>query len=240
LNHPSSNHPFVTTQWSIVLSAANDDCAGLQALETLCKAYWGPVYVFVRTRGYSPEDAKDLTQGFFARIIEKRDFGSADPGRGRFRTYLLGAVKHYLSNQKANQASKKRGGEFDFFAMDGLDPEIRYQVEAEREMESDVRFDLEWAKETVNRALSCLRSEYVDLGKANHFDRLKGFLAGHEVARDKLAADLEMTEGTLKVAIHRLRKRYRVQLEQQISQTIGISEDLQVEMRHLLAALLQQ
>ena len=243
MSEPTSQHAFATTHWSLVLAASGDgashDTRSFQALETLCRAYWFPIYAFVRSRRNSPEDAKDLTQAFFARVVERRDFAKADPDKGRFRSYLLGAVKHFLANEKARAQAKKRGGEFRLVELDGLAPEERYALEAEA-LAPEARFDREWARETTNRALAKLRLEYCELGKEEQFESLKGCLVGVGSERGEIAAKLGISEGALKVAVHRLRKRYREMLKQEVSLTLAQPGDLDSEMHYLLTALLTE
>jgi RNA polymerase sigma-70 factor (ECF subfamily) len=224
------------------VGAANPDevsqtCAR-EALEELCRAYWYPLYAFVRSRGYSAVDAQDLTQAFFARIIETSGFATADPKRGRFRSYLLGAMKHFLANEWHRAQTQKRGGQVQFIEWDVLDPEARYAEASEQSDNPEHLFDREWALQTIAGALQILREEMVKAGKGEQFDALKGSLTGEdELPRDQIAAKLDMSEGAVKVAVHRLRQRYRKLLRAAIAQTVSNEADLNDEMRYLIEIL---
>ena len=231
---------FATTHWSLVVAASSDEASqtlARKALEELCRAYWYPLYAFVRYRGYSLDDAQDLTQSFFARIIETGGFASADPERGRFRSYLLGAMKHFLANQWHRARAKKRGGGVTFVELDALDPEARYALEPAQWTDPDAGFDREWAQESIARAMEKLRAESETSGKDEQFEALKGSLIGEEPARSETAARLGMTVGAVKVAVHRLRQRYRGLLRAEIAETVSDPSDIDDEMRYLLAAL---
>jgi RNA polymerase sigma factor (sigma-70 family) len=236
----SGPRDFATTQWSLVIAANPDEASrtrARKALEKLCRAYWYPLYAFVRYRGYSSDEAQDLTQSFFARIIETRGLAAADPARGRFRSYLLGAMKHFLANEWHRGQTQKRGGGVTFLDLDALDPEARYALEPAQTTDPDAGFDREWAQQTIVRAMERLRAESEARGKGELFEGLKRSLTGEEFARSETAARLEMTEGAVKVAVHRLRKRYRELLRAEIAETVTNPSDVDVEMRQLVAAL---
>jgi len=238
-----SAHPgrFATTHWSLVEAAQPDAVSETQAraaLEELCRTYWYPLYAFVRSRGYAAHDAQDLTQAFFARIIETGGFASADRRRGRFRSYLLGAMKHFLANEWHRNQTQKRGGRVQFIAWDTLDPEARYGAAAQPPDDPEQHFDREWALETTMRALQTLRSEMARAGKSVQFDMLKGSLTGEDaLSRRDMAARLNMSEGAVKAAVHRLRQRYRHLLRAAVAQTVSNEADLEDEMRYLVAVL---
>jgi len=242
-HHDLMNGPrdFATTHWSAVLAAKPGEASETRAriaLDELCRAYWYPLYAFVRHRGYSSEDAQDLTQTFFAGIIERGGFTSANPERGRFRSYLLGAMKHFLANEWHRAQTQKRGGEVRFVEWDTLDPEARYAGAVKPSEDLELLFDRDWALETVDGALQILRDEMVKAGKGELFDVLKGSLTGEEtLPRDEIAARLEMSEGAVKVAVHRLRQRYRNLLRDAVSATVGNAADLEDEMRYLANVL---
>jgi RNA polymerase sigma factor (sigma-70 family) len=232
---------FVTTHWSLVSAVkpgkANQTRAR-EALEALCRTYWYPLYAYVRSRGHSADDAQDLTQAFFARLIETGGFASADRERGRFRSYLLGAMKHFLANEWHRAQTQKRGGRAQFIEWDALDPEARYAGSSEPSDNPEHLFDREWALQIVAGALQGLRDEIAKAGKSDQFDALKGCLTGEdESPRDQIAARLGMSAGAVKVAIHRLRQRYRMLLRDAVAQTIDNEADLDDEMRHLVAVL---
>jgi RNA polymerase sigma-70 factor (ECF subfamily) len=231
---------FETTQWSLVVAARPDEASQTRArtaLGELCRAYWYPLYAFVRYRGYSADEAQDLTQAFFARIIETGGLASADPERGRFRSYLLGAMKHFLANEWHRSRTQKRGGGATILDLDALDPEARYALAAAPSTDPEAGFDREWARETISRALESLRSESEARGKTEQFEALKGSLTGVEPDRADTAARLGMTEGALKVAVHRLRQRYRELLRAEIAETVSDPSDVDAEMRHLVEVL---
>lgn len=234
---------FPTTHWSLVVAARPDEASRSQArkaLADLCMAYWYPLYAFVRYRGYSADEAQDLTQSFFTRIVETQGLASADPERGRFRSYLLGAMKHFLANEWHRTRTRKRGGDFTIIDLDALDPETRYALEPSEQVDPDAGFDRKWALEIIARALSKLSAEMKDRGKGEMFEALKGSLTGEEAERSQTAARLGMAEGALKTAVHRLRQRYRRFLRAEIAETVSDPEDIEMEMRHLITALRRQ
>ncbi len=240
MKDPPGPREFATTHWSLVVAAKPDAASqtrARKALEKLCNAYWYPLYAFVRNRGYSSSDAQDLTQSFFARIIETGGFASADPERGRFRSYLLGAMKHFLANEWHRAQAQKRGGGVTFLELDALDPEARYALEPAQPTDPDAGFDREWAQESIARAMEELRAESEARGKGELFEALQGSLTGDEPARSETAARLGLTEGAVKVAVHRLRQRYRELLRAEIAETVTDPSDIDDEMRYLVAAL---
>ncbi len=240
MKDPPGPREFTTTHWSLVVAAKPDEASqtrSRKALEELCRAYWYPLYAFVRYRGYSSDDAQDLTQSFFARIIETGGFASADPERGRFRSYLLGAMKHFLANDWHRARTRKSGGGVTIIELDALDPEARHALEPARAPDPDAGFDREWAQESTARAMEKLRAESAASGRGEQFETLKGSLTGEEPARSETAARLGMTEGAVKVAVHRLRQRYRELLRAEIAQTVTDPSAIDDEMRHLVDAL---
>lgn len=229
---------FHTTRWSLVLAAqrGTEATQAREAMAALCKDYWYPLYAFVRRRGHAPHDAQDLTQGFFASLLEG-NAAMADPARGRFRSYLLGALKHYLANEWNRANAQKRGGGQKIVEWDALDPEARYAMEPAGDVEADAFYDRRWAMELLDRAMAKLRAEFAAKGGAEMFDALKGTLTGAEPARDELAKQFGMSEGALKVAVHRLRQRYREVLRAEIAETVDSVSDVDEEMRHLVTVL---
>jgi len=239
---PSGSGPreFATTHWSLVVAARPDEASRTRArtaLEALCRAYWYPLYAFVRRRGYHAHDAQDLTQSFFLRILETDGLAAADPARGRFRSFLLGAMKHFLANEWHRGRARKRGGGAPVLDLDALRPEARYALAPDRSADPDAFFDREWARESTAHALEQLRVESEARGKGELFEALKESLAGEEPPRGETAARLGMTEGAVKVAVHRLRQRYREILRARIAETVADPSDIEDEMRHLVAAL---
>ncbi len=244
MNDPAGPRQFATTHWSLVDAVKFDQSnqtRAREALETLCQSYWYPLYAFVRSRGYSEADAQDLTQAFFARIIETHGFNAADRSRGRFRSYLLGALKHFLANEWDRNQARKRGGKIQFAEWDALNLENRYAATSNPSDNPDYLFDREWALETISKTLQTLRAEMDQTGKTRQFDLLKGSLTGEDdLPRDQLATELNMSEGAVKVAIHRLRQRYRTLLRNTIAQTVSNEADLEDELRYLIAILRRQ
>lgn len=207
-----------------------------EALEVLCKDYWYPLYAFVRHRGYTSHEAQDLTQAFFADLLH-RNPAVTDPKKGKFRSYLLGALKHFLANDWNRNQAQKRGGGQKIIEWDALDPEARYAMEPADQNNADVLFDKRWAMELLARAVEKLRTEFTAKGDAATFAALKGTLTGAEIEREQLAKDLGMTDGALKVAVHRLRQRYREVLRAEIGETVDATSDVDEEMRYLARVL---
>jgi RNA polymerase sigma factor (sigma-70 family) len=238
---PSDPRQFATTHWSLVGAANLNEVSQTRArdaLEELCRSYWYPLYAFVRSRGYSATDAQDLTQSFFTRIIETGGFTSADPERGRFRSYLLGAVKHFLTNEWHRTKTQKRGGKVQFVEWDAIDLEARYAGASKQSDNPEYLFDYEWALETISGALQTLRKEMEAAGKIEQFEALKGSLTGEdELSREEIAEKLDMTEGAIKTAVHRLRQRYRRLLRAAIAETVINVDDLNDEMQFLVTDL---
>jgi RNA polymerase sigma factor (sigma-70 family) len=232
---------FATTHWSLVGAVQSDQASrarAREALEELCRTYWYPLYAFVRSRGYSAIDAQDLTQAFFTRIFERDGFASADRNRGRFRSYLLGAMKHFLANEWHRTKTKKRGGNVRFIQWDILHPEARYASTARLSDRPEHLYDREWALEIIAGALRTLRKEMEKEGRKDQFEALKNTLTGEEEApRKETAARLGKSEGAVKVAVHRLRKRYAKLLRDAVSETVSSEADLQDEMRYLIETL---
>lgn len=232
---------FATTHWSLVDAAKADQASqthAREALEELCKSYWYPLYAFVRSRGYSAHNAQDLTQAFFARIIETSGLSGADRTQGRFRSYLLGALKHFLTNEWHKTRTQKRGGHVKIIEWEGLDPETRYAEALSQTDNPEYLFDREWALQTTAAALQALRTEMMQIGKRELFDTLKGTLTGQdELPRDQIAARLNMSESNVKVTVHRLRQRYRKLLRTIIAETVNSEADLEDEMRYLIEVL---
>ena len=214
--------------------------AARTALEQLCKAYWYPLYSFVRRRGYVAADAQDLTQSFLAKFLAMDGFRSADRSRGRFRSYLLGAMKHFLANEWDKGKTLKRGGTVEFLEWDALEPEARYALEPASKNDAELEYDRGWALECFNRATEELRTECVRKDKGEMFETLKGCLSGEEPDRAESAERLGMTAGAVKVSVHRLRQRFREILRSEIGQTVAGPKEVDDEMRHLVAVLRKQ
>jgi RNA polymerase sigma-70 factor (ECF subfamily) len=237
---PRPKNYFATTHWSVVLTAGRSDTtrAG-DALAKLCQTYWFPLYAYVRRHGHSPEDAKDLTQGFFARLIEQQTLANADPNRGRFRSFMLGAMNHFLADELAKQQTLKRGGGHILFSLDWAAAEERFDLEPADDASPDKIFDKQWAAALLGAVLNQLAEEYRRSGKSALFEALKLTLNGPRESQpySALASSLQMNEGAVKVAVHRLRKRYRALLQAEIENTLASREEAKEEMRHLFEVL---
>ncbi|WP_395751291.1 RNA polymerase sigma factor [Prosthecobacter sp.] len=229
---------FHTTRWSLVLAAQQGGDASKmhKAMSALCRDYWYPLYAFVRRRGYAPHDAQDLTQAFFATLLEA-NATAADPARGKFRSYLLGALKHFLANDWHRSQTQKRGGGQRLVEWDALDAEARFALEPAEQSDAEALFDKRWAMELLARAMEKLRAEFAARNDVETFDALKGTLSGAEASREAIAKQLGMSEGALKVSIHRLRQQYREVLRAEIAGTVDSPGDVEDEMRHLVAVL---
>jgi DNA-directed RNA polymerase specialized sigma24 family protein len=231
---------FATTHWSVVLNAADSVSpeAG-SALENFCRSYWYPLYVFVRRRGYDPEEAKDLTQEFFAQLLSKRLLHAVDPTKGRFRSWLLGVMKHFLAHQWTKGQALKRGGGQTVFSLDELEAENRYRLEPAGESDSEKIFDRRWAFTVLDRAAARLREEYGSAGKAELYGVLRGFVSmeGTLSNYNEAAKALQMKIGAVKSAIHRMRHRYQELIRLEIAQTVATRNEVDEEIRYLLAVV---
>jgi RNA polymerase sigma factor (sigma-70 family) len=231
---------FVTTHWSVVLTAQRSDTTRAQAaLARLCQAYWYPLYAYVRRRGYAAHDAQDLTQEFFARLLEQNWLAQADRERGRFRTFLLAALSHFLANEWDKARAQKRGGAVQFVPLQLDSAETRYGQEPADPLTPEQCFERRWALALLDEVLNVLRKEHAAMGTVEMFDVLKPCLVGDRQALPyaALAAKLGMTEGAVKVAVHRLRQRYRQLLREEIANTVANPAEVDEEMHHLFAVL---
>lgn len=230
---------FRTTHWSVVLHAG--DVLSLQrgrALEQLCRAYWFPLYAFVRRRGHEVEEARDLTQGFFARLLEKNYLTEADRARGRFRTFLIAALKHFLANEWDKTRAQKRGGGCLVLSLDEADAEGRYLEEPMDEATPETIFERRWAEAVLEKVFNRLRAEFDGADPAGRFAIVKPFLlGGGDGAYAEAAARLGISETGARSVVHRLRRRFRDLMRAEIAQTVGSAEEVDEEIRHLLAAL---
>ena len=231
---------FVTTHWSVVLSAGRTETPRARhALERLCQTYWYPLYAYVRRRGYSAHDAQDLTQGFFACLLERQSLATADPNKGRFRSFMLGAMNYFLATEWAKMQTQKRGGGREIFSLDLASAEQRLDLEPGGNSTPDRVFDKEWATALLDKVLNQLEAEFRREGKSALFGTLKQTLAGSRDAQPyaALAGKLRMNEGTVKTAVHRLRKRYRRLLEAEIADTVTSADEVREEMAYLLTVV---
>jgi RNA polymerase sigma-70 factor (ECF subfamily) len=231
---------FATTHWSLI-AAAQDPTSpqAREALALLCGSYWYPLYAFIRRQGHAPDQAQDLTQGFFADLLEHRSLEAVDRTRGRFRSFLLTACKHYLAHERGKARAQKRGGGRHFLPLDFADAEARYGTEPVDPLTPEKVFDRRWALAMLDQVLGRLRAEYAAKGKGLLFDRLRVFLLGDRSAlpHRRVAEELDMTEGAIKVAAHRLRGRFRDLVREEIARTVEKPEEVEDEIRALFAAL---
>jgi RNA polymerase sigma-70 factor (ECF subfamily) len=232
---------FATTRWSLVLAAGADvSSAGAhEALATLCETYWFPLYAFLRSRGYDAEHAQDLTQAFFARLLEKHSISQADPARGRFRSFLLASLKHFAANEHDRATAKKRGGATPILSLEVEGAEGRFQMEPPTDETPERVFDRRWALTLLDRVMSRLETEANHGGRPAQFESLKGYLTGEQpqLSHAATAARLGISEGAVKVAVHRLRRQFRDLVRDEIAQTVTSPEEIEDEIRHLWSAV---
>lgn len=234
-----SGDPFVTTRWTLVLAASRQNTPQSEvALEELCCTYWYPLYAYVRRRGCSREDAEDLTQGFFARFLEKNHLEGLRSERGKFRAFLLAALKHFLANEWDRVRCQKRGRGRRPLSLDWQSADTRYHLDPVDELSPDKLFDRAWAVALLERVLARLGDESVAEGTARRFERLKPFLmlGQSAIPYAQTAAALGQTEGAVRVAVHRLRRRYRVILRDEIAHTLADPGGVEAELRALFSA----
>jgi len=205
----------------------------------LCGNYWYPLYAYVRRQGHNPHDAQDLTQAFFARLLEKNYLADVQREKGRFRSFLLASLKHFLANEWDRERALKRGGGRKLIALDEDSAESRYKLEPKDDLSADKIYERRWALTLLDQVLSKLRTEFEADGKTQQFDTLKDYLASGRtsVSYARAAERLGMNEGAVKVAVHRLRKRYRELLRAEIAQTVATASEIDAEIRYLFAAL---
>ena len=230
---------FTTTRWSVVQAAAAGDAAEAdQALAALCASYWYPLYVYLRRRGHDADDAEDLTQAFFVRLIEKRALRHADPARGRFRSFLLAALKHFTVNEWERERAQKRGGGSPPLSLDFERAEHWFQREPSTNETPERLFDRAWALTLLDHAMTRLRADLERSGRSDQIERLTGYLMDDQPHRyADTARELGMSEGAVRVAVHRLRRHFRDLVRQEIAQTVSSSGELDDELRHLLRAV---
>lgn len=238
-SQPSRAEWFVTTRWSVVLAAGGDSTRAGAALERLCGAYWYPLYAFARRSGQGAHDAEDLVQSFFAACLAGGFLSRADQAKGRFRSYLLVAFKRFAANEWAKYRTQRRGGASNLVALDALTAEQRYAVEPADVASPEKLFERRWALTLLEQVLKHLEAEQTVAGNAASFAVLKEFLtaAGRGTSHEEVGRQLHLSAGAVKVAVHRLRKRYRELLEEEIAHTVTSPEEVEEERRHLLAAL---
>ena len=231
---------FATTHWSVVLRAGKPKAPGYQdALQTLCRSYWFPLYVYLRRQGYTNQQAEDYTQAFFCRILEKKVLSMADSKRGKFRSFLLSTLKHFLADEHDRAKAQKRGGGRKILSIDFKGAENQYNLEPADSLSPEKLFDKSWALTVLDRTMSRLKAELTSQNKQELFEYLKIYLTAGKDAipyRDK-AAQMNMTEGNVRTAVHRLRRRYRKLLRDEIAQTVTAEEQIDQEIDDLFDAL---
>ena len=242
-SNPNQARPgavFVTTRWSVVLAAGlSSSVASERALAHLCRTYWYPLYAFVRRQGRSPQDAEDLTQGFFAHLIEKKALGVVEPEKGKFRSFLLASLKNFLANDWDRQHAAKRGGRHSLLSLDEDSAEDRYLRELSHDSTPDKLFEQSWAIMVLETVLHQLRTEYTAAGKGQLFAALQGHLVGDEDAATcgNAAAQLGMKEGTVRMAVLRMRRHFGYLLRREIAHTVADPGELEEELRHLVGSM---
>jgi DNA-directed RNA polymerase specialized sigma24 family protein len=238
--HTDADLPFDTTRWSLVLAAGGDDTSAARAaLATLCESYWYPLYAYIRRWGINADEARDLTQGFLASLLERRDFATLRQERGRFRAFLLASLQHYLANEAARRHAQKRGGGIVLLPLTVDDAEGRYRVEPADLETPETLYERRWALTVIDRVLAELREEWNAAGRTAEFDALKACLLGSTPAGGYagIAQRLDSSEGAVKVAVHRLRRKFQARLRQEIAETVSDPGEVEDEIRYLLRAL---
>jgi RNA polymerase sigma factor (sigma-70 family) len=231
---------FATTRWSQVIAAGAEQTRDSRdALARLCELYWYPLYAYVRRWGYDADQAQDLTQEFFARLLEKHYLRAADPARGRFRSFLLASLKHFLSNERDRVAAVKRGGRTTVVPLEFENAEGRYSREPPDNETPETIYERRWALTLLERTLARLRGEFDDAGKSAAFSRLEGYLTGEQetLPYAELGAALGLSEGAVKVTVHRLRRRFGALLREEIAETVSDPAQVDDEVRELFRAL---
>ena len=237
---PESPQAFATTHWSVVLAAGKDESVPARsALETLCRAYWYPIYVYVRRKGHGPDDAQELTQEFFAQLISKHHLRLADRNKGKFRTFLLAGLDYFLAREWSRAHRQKRGGQFSFISLDQQTPEERYRLEPADSDTPEKKFAREWALAVLKRAMDALERECEANGKGSLFREARNLLSGERDtgAYAGISQRLGMAAGAARMAVLRLRQRHGELLRAELAQTVSRAEEVDEEMRFLLQAL---
>jgi len=231
---------FNTTHWSVVLALSQGDSArAREAMASLCRTYWYPLYAYVRRRGYSAPDAQDLTQAFFARLLAHDSLANATPKLGRFRTFILTAMQRFLASEWKQEHAQKRGGGQELLSLDWVAAAERFDLEPATHASPDKLFEKQWAVTLLDDVLKRLEKEYQNDNKTKLFAALKQTLLGQRESQPyaELAGRLGLSEGAIKVAVHRLRKRYRELVREQIAGTVEDPREIEAELRHLFQAL---
>jgi len=230
---------FTTTHWSVVLDAQGESPAAQEALEKLCRTYWRPIYAFVRRQGFGPEEAEDITQGFFAQLLERRKFSAIRKEKGRLRSFLLGALKYFLADEQRRAKAIKRGKGHRLISLQELRADEQIDMEPADPMTAEMIYERRWALTVLERVLSRLKDEYSAAGNAALFDSLKELLPDEPGAASQaeIAARFGMTENAIRQAFYRFRQRYQSLLREEIAYTVATSGDIEDELCHLIAVL---
>jgi len=235
-----SHAAFVSTHWSMVLAAGHSSAPGArEALGKLCGSYWFPLYAFIRRQGHTPHDAQDSTQQFFVWLIEHKHLRVADAERGKFRSFLLTMLKHFLSDERKKVRAQKRGGGQELLSLDAQSAEDRYCLELATDVIPETYFDRRWALTVMEQTVARLREEYIVADRAELFEELKHFQPGEETGLSyaEVAVRLGLTESAVKSAIYRLRQRHGDLLREEIAHTVTTPAEVDEEIRHLIAVL---
>lgn len=236
----SGKKQFATTRWTMVcaIGGKNSQVAA-SALQELCQTYWYPLYSFVRSQGLDADEAGDLTQAFFADLLQREDLKRVDPGKGRFRSYLLSSMKHFLLNYWDKQKAQKRGGGTSPLSLDFDAADSRYRLEPAHSATPEVIYQKEWARTLLDRVHQLLQKEFADRGQAFRYDKLKSFLAGKNADETMAAAakQLEMSQVAVKVAVHRMRQRFGELIREEIAQTVSTPAEIDGEIQQLFEML---
>jgi RNA polymerase sigma-70 factor (ECF subfamily) len=230
---------FTTTHWSVVLEAQGESPAAKEALEKLCRTYWRPIFAFLRRQELPPEEAEDITQGFFAQLLERRSLDAVRKEKGRLRSYLLGALKYFLADEHRRAMAIKRGKGQRLISLDELRADDRIEIEPADPMTAEMIYERRWALTVLERVLSRLKDEYVAVGNAALFDALKELLPDEpgSLSQAEIAALLGMTENAVRQAFYRFRQRYQALLREEIANTVATPGDIEDELRHLIAVI---
>jgi RNA polymerase sigma factor (sigma-70 family) len=230
---------FTTTHWSVVLEAQGESPAAQEALEKLCRTYWRPIYAFLRRQGVRPEEAEDITQGFFAQLLERRKFSAVRKEKGRLRSFLLGALKYFLADEQRRAMAIKRGKGQRLIPLEDLHADERIEMEPADPVTAEMIYERRWALTVLEQVLSRLKDEYREAGNATLFDSLKELLPDEpgSPSQAEIAARLGMAENAVRQAFYRFRQRYQSLLREEIAHTVATPGDIEDELRHLIAVL---
>ena len=230
---------FTSTHWSVVVEAQGESPAAQEALEKLCRVYWRPIYSFVRREGTAPEEAEDVTQAFFADLLEHKSLGAVRKEKGRFRSYLLGALKYFLADKRRRAMAIKRGKGQRLIPLEELSPDERAEIEPTDPLTAEQIYERRWASTVLDRVLGLLKNEYAAAGNASLFDSLKQLLPDEPGAPSQadIAGQLGMTDNAIRQAFYRFRQRYQSLLREEIGHTVATPGDVEDELRHLIAVV---